>query len=115
MTQTFSANDDNDIFIGGDGNLAIASGLEATLLACESATKAQLGEMILATGLGIPNFQAIWVGVPNYAIYRSYLVRTILSVDGVQSIESLELTPQDDTLQYTIVIKTIFGTGQING
>lgn len=113
MVQTFNTNSDNDIFIGSDGRLSIATGLEGVLRACETASLAQLGEMVLAQGLGVPNFQALWVGVPNYQIYELYLRNTILRVSGVQSVKSLQINVRENTLFYTATIVTIYGTGTI--
>jgi hypothetical protein len=115
MTQTFDTNSDNDIFIGEDGNLSVATGLRAVLKGCESASYAQLGEMVLAKGLGIPNFQAIWVGVPNYPLFELYLRKALLSVLGVTSVKSLQITVKGNTLSYTATIVTIYGTETITG
>lgn len=115
MTQTFNTNSDNDIFIGQDGRLSIATGLDAVLKGCETATYAQLGEMVLAKTLGIPNFQSIWVGVPNYQIFELYLRNAILSVQGVSSVKSLQIIVKGDVLEYTATIVTIYGAGTIAG
>lgn len=115
MTQTFNTNSDNDIFIGSDGRLSIATGLQGVLKGCETASYAQLGEMVLATGLGIPNFQAIWVGVPNYQIFELYLRNALLSVMGVSSVKSLSISVKGDVLSYTATIVTIYGAGTIAG
>jgi hypothetical protein len=119
MTQTFGLNANNDIYLDATGNLVILSGQDAVETACGTATKAQLGEMVLQTGLGIPNFQTIWVGAPNLTMFESYLRQTILSVDGVVSITSLSVgtivvqnptTGLDETnLTYTATIENIYG------
>ena len=114
MVTTFGTNDNNDIYIGGNGNLAVFSGLDAVMDACETASKAQLGEMVLATELGMPNFQTIWVGSPNYAIFQNYLRNTLLSVPGVLEVQSIELAVTDNILRYTAVIVTIFGSGVLS-
>jgi len=115
MTVTFGTNSQNDIFIGGDGNLAIYSGIDAVLYACATASKAQLGEMVLAIKQGIPNFQTIWVGTPNYPLWTSYLRKTLQGVLGVKEVKSIELFRVENTLKYTATIVTQFGTGVING
>ena len=115
MVQTFNTNDSNDIFIGPDGRLSIATGLQGVLKACETASYAQLGEMVLATGLGVPNRETIWIGVPNYPLYELYLRNTLLSVAGVSSVKSLEISVRGDTLFYTATIITIYGTGVAAG
>ena len=62
MVQTFGQNANGDVYIGSDGNLVILSGLPAVEAACATASLAQLGEEVLTTGNGLPNFQAVWVG-----------------------------------------------------
>lgn len=115
MTKTFNTNNNNDIFIGSDGNLSIVTGLQAVLKGCESTSYAQLGEMVLAKNLGIPNFQAIWIGVPNYPIFELYLRNALLAVDGVSSVKSITISIKNNTLSYTATIVTIYGIGTVSG
>lgn len=115
MTSTMAVNSANDIYVGADGNLAILSGLPAIEAACASATKAQLGEMVLAQGQGIPNFGLIWNGSPDYAIWQSYIQNTLLGVNGVQEVSSLSISVTGNTVSYKAKIKTQFGTGNISG
>ena len=67
MTQTFTSDSLNDITLGSDGNLSISTGLQGVLNACATAAKAQLGEMVLATNKGVPNFQTVWSSRRNIA------------------------------------------------
>lgn len=115
MTVTFGTNSKNDLYLTSAKSIAVLNGLDAVLKACETASLAQLGEMVLATELGIPNFQTVWVGTPNYPLYTSYLRSTLESVDGVIEVESLDLKTVSNTLSYTATIRTIYGTGVING
>jgi hypothetical protein len=101
VTQTFGQNASGDIYLGPDGNLVVLSGINAVAAACRTATLAQLGEMVLATTQGIPNFSAIWTGTPEYNIWKSYILST-LSVDG-------------NTISYTANITTIYGSTTVNG
>lgn len=113
MVQTFASDSNNDIYIAENGNLAILSGAEAVAAACATATKAQLGEMVLQSTRGLPNFQAIWVGSPNYQVYQTYLRNTILSVPGVLDVQSLSLSVSGNVLRYTATIVTQFGIVEI--
>lgn len=115
MTKTFSINSSNDIHLDSAKNLAIVTGLQGVLQACQTATQAQLGEMLLQTGLGIPNFQTVWIGSPNYSTFLSFLRTTLTNIDGVQAVISLDLKPINNVLSYTAVIQTQFGAGTING
>ena len=115
MTRTFSTDASNDVFIGPDDNLAVLSGIAAIAAACATATKAQLGEMVLATDSGIPNFQALWIGTPEYSLWKSYILKTLQNVPGVQQVTSLTLSVNGNTVRYTANITTQFGQGTVNG
>jgi hypothetical protein len=115
MVQMFSLNSSNDIFIGSDGNLSLSNGVEAVALACKTASLAQLGEEVLTDTQGLPNFQAVWVGTPNYALYESYLRNTLLAVPGVLKVNSITLSASQNVLHYTATLHTQFGPTQISG
>lgn len=115
MVQTLSLNSAHDIYIGSDGNLAIATGLQGVLQACSTASYAQLGEMILATTSGIPNFQAIWVGSPNYPLWNLYLRQTLQNVQGVINVQNIQITRKNNTLNYVATIETQYGITVLSG
>lgn len=111
--QTFAVNTQNDIYLGTDGNLAVVYDMQGTLQACAHATKTLLGEMIFSTNEGLPNFQLVWVGVPNLQQYEAAVRATLLAVDGVVEIVSFLIDLNDNTMTYTATIRTIYGTGTI--
>lgn len=115
MVQTLTTNAANDIFLAPNGNLSISTGIEGVLQACATAAKMQLGEAVLATKEGVPNFETIWIGVPNYAIWESFLRRVLLKVEGVTEVVSLVIAREGNLMTYTATIKTAFGQGVING
>jgi hypothetical protein len=115
MAKTLSVDNNNDIFIDNSGNLSISVDQDALLQACAQAAKTQLGEMVLATNQGVPNFQTIWAGSPNVVQYESALRNAITSVTGVIDILSLDISVSNNVLSYTATIQTIYGTGAING
>lgn len=115
MTQSFALNNRNDLFIGADGRLAIATGLEAVLFACQNAVQALLGEMPFDVDRGMPNFETIWNGSPNLAQFEAAARAMILSVDGVVAVQSFTVGIVGDVVQYAAVIETRFGTDTING
>lgn len=114
MTMTLGTDSENDLYLGEGKNVVVLSGLGAIIAACETASKAQLGEMVLADQSGIPNFQTIWVGSPNYSLWVSYLQRTLLSIEGVLD-AAVEIRTINNVLSYTATIKTTFGSVNING
>lgn len=115
MTTTFATDNNNDLFLGPGKNIVVINGLPAIIAAAETATKAQLGEMILSVNQGIPNFQTVWTGSPNYALYTDFMRTTLMAVPGVQAVVSLEIKIQNNVLQYRATLKTQFGIGEING
>jgi hypothetical protein len=110
MVQTFATNQVNDIFIDATGNLSILSGIAAVEAACATATKAQFGEMVFATNTGIPNFQTLWVGTPDYGLWKAAILSTLQGVEGVIAVTSLNLTVNGSTVSYVAQIATEFST-----
>lgn len=107
----------NDLYIGSDGNLAMAIDVEAVLQDCAHVAKTILGEMVLQTDLGIPNFETVWQGVPNLPQYEVAVRSALLSVPGVIEIVAFNFNTEAtiDNLGYTAVIRTIYGQGAISG
>jgi len=115
MTQTFTTNANNDIFINDQGNLDISTGLNGVLQACQTAAKAQLGEMIYATTSGVPNFQTLWNGSPNIQQWEAALTNVLESVTGVSNVLSLDVSVNNNAVSYTATILTMYGEGALNG
>ena len=115
MTKTLAVDSNNDIYVGSDGNLAIAENIDATMQNAAQAVKAQLGEMILAIDQGMPNFQTIWNGAPNVPQFEGYLRATILAVENVLEIQDLTIVSLNGTLQYQAQILTSYGSMVLNG
>lgn len=127
MSQTLSANvnndipgvSENDIYLDSRGNISISRDLQAVLQECAQVAKTRLGELVFNVDLGIPFFDTVWDGIPNIPQYTAALRSSILNVDGVIEIISLLAAPptdeNKDILNYTAIIRTIYGTGSING
>lgn len=111
MTRSLAVDSTNDIFIGADGSLTVATELAAVIHMCAQAAKAQLGEMIYAVDEGMPNFDVVWNGVPNPGQFEAYLRRTLLAVTDVISVDAVTIEAQGASLNYTATITTIYGSG----
>lgn len=114
MTKTFAVDANNDLVIGQDDRLVIAVDREAVLQNCEHAAKTILDEMVLAQGEGIPYFEAVWVGVPNLAVWEAAFRARILAVPDVLSIDALTTARDGEVLTYRATIATAYGTGEIS-
>lgn len=127
MVQTISSNVNdnipnvapNDIYLDERGNIAMAYNQEAILQECSQVARVVLGELVFNTDLGIPFFNVVFNGVPNVAQYTSSLRASFLSVNGVNEVVSIVIGQSTNAtpyqLTYTAIIKTIYGTGVING
>lgn len=123
MAQTLSANVNstipnvafNDIYLDSDGNISLSFDLQAVLQACAQAAQTILGEMVFNVNQGIPYFQTLWIGVPNTQQFNAALRVAFLSVTGVIEVVSLITSQDGNTFSYTAVIRTIYGSGGING
>lgn len=115
MTVTFGLNENHDLFLDASGNLVVLTGIDAVEQCCETASLAQLGEMVLETGLGIPNFQTIWVGTPNYPLWQSYLITALQNVIGVNEVVSVTYSAESGVLSYTATIASQYGPAEIEG
>jgi hypothetical protein len=115
MPTMFAVDENDDLYLDDAGNIAIVTGLEAVLQNCAHAVKAQLGEMILQTDQGMPDFQVIWNGNPNVSQFEASLREIILAQPNVISISELTTVINNNILSYTITIVTDFGEGAING
>ena len=113
--RVIAADENNDLYIGPDGSLALATGLEAVMQAAQQAAQTQLGEMMYAVDGGVPNFQSIWNGAANVSQFEAYLRRTLLAVDHVTGISDLTITVGGHKLSYTATIETDYGPGALNG
>jgi hypothetical protein len=115
MVQTLALSQNNDLVLNSSNSLTMLSGVEAVAAACNTACLTQLGECVLETGIGLPNFQALWVGVPDYQIWQSYLENTLLNVPGVASVQSITLSQQEGVLHYVAQITSIYGPTTAQG
>jgi hypothetical protein len=108
---TFAVNSQNDLYLDGSGNISFAYDLMAISQQCQQAAKTLLGEMIYNTTTGIPYFQVLWVGIPNVTQFTGALRRAFLAVGGVLEVVSLITSQTENSLSYTAVIRTIYGSG----
>lgn len=116
MTQTFSTDlINNDLYLDANGNIVMVTGLQAVLETCSHAAKTILGEMVFQIDQGLPDFEAIWVGVPNIPQWELALTQALEAVQDVIEVISVEVIRQNNVLSYIATISTIYGTGSING
>jgi len=112
---TLGINDDNDLYLGVDGNIVMKTDIEAVRDICLNVARTQKGELIYNTDQGIPNFETVWRGNPNLIQFENALRENLAAVEGVKQILDLGLARSGDVLNYKVLILTIFGEVVING
>jgi len=115
MNRVFAENENNDIYLGSDNKLAIKNGLSAVLQSAKAAVEIQKDEALYSQDNGMPNDFIIWSGTPNLPQFEFFAKKQILNVSGVINIENFIVITVNNVLQYQATIKTIYGTGDIDG
>lgn len=115
MTRVLAVDENNDLYIGSDGSLAMSVDLLAVMQACAQAAKTQRGEMIYAVDEGLPNFATTWNGSPQRIQFEAFMRQALSAVVDVVEVTELTSEVVDNVLRYRATIKTIYGTGAVNG
>jgi hypothetical protein len=84
-------NDSGDLEIGEDGDLVLATGLDAVAQHIRIRLRFFLGEWRFNPAVGIPYFQTIMVKRPNLDVVRSILREVVATTPGVEQVARLEL------------------------
>lgn len=113
--RVIAADGNNDLYIGPDGSLAMATGLQAVMQAARQAAQTQLGEMMYAVDEGVPDFASIWNGAANVSQFEAYLRRTLLAIDHITGVRDLTITVSGNKLSYAATLETDYGPGALNG
>lgn len=113
---TLARNENRDLYLDKFGNIAMSTDLQACLESCESAVSTMLNEQIYQMDEGVPNFELIWNGVPNYAQAEIAIRNIIETVDNVIEVIAFSYEiAESNTFRYNATIKTNFGIGVLNG
>lgn len=110
-------NENNDIYLDSNGNIALCRDIDAVKVSVSCATKTTHGEIILDTRAGIPYFETIFTAHPDIELWKTYMKQAILSIPKVTGITAFKtyIDYQKSLLKYTVLINTEYGTEEING
>lgn len=101
------------------GQAVVQTGIDAVETECLHRARTLRGENPLNTNQGINYQELLWEGTPDIAGIEVALTTEFLSVDGVTEVVSLNAVVQTgdegNTLRYTAVINTQFGSTTVNG
>lgn len=114
---TIAENDNRDMFVDSNGNLAFVTDVQgdpvATALVLKSRVEAQRGEMKYATDQGMPTRATAW-DTFNPKQYEAAWRLIALATPGVTAIQSFNMYRDANTLNYAAVMTTIYGTGTVS-
>lgn len=111
--KTLATNGNNDLYVAPNGLLSVSTDLAALAQTCEQVVKTMMGELILQTDQGIPNFQVVWSGAPNLAQAENALREALLGVEGVTNVPLLSAFVENNVLIYNATIETIYGEASL--
>jgi hypothetical protein len=114
MVQTFAENANNDLTRDSNGNIALLSGVAAIEQLCVDIMETQLGEMPLATTMGVPTKATIWdYWKPDQ--FEVVARAALLSVEGVTGVTQFNLTRSQGVATYIATVTTIYDPITFNG
>jgi hypothetical protein len=115
MAQTFAVNQNNDLYLDENGNIAIVNDITAIEQACAQSVKTQQGEIIFDINRGIPNFDTVWSkGQQSIPQWEAAVRTIILSNEDVIAIQQFQVSVAGNILNYQALIQTDFGLGLVN-
>src|SRR5699024_6835142 len=107
--RTLAVDYNNDLVIGGDGILSVATGQAAALFVCEHFARAARGEMIHRMHQGMPFFETAFGEGSNLAQYEAAFRKRMGQISQVISVRAFIAEIVDGALRYDAVIETQFG------
>ena len=104
LTIAFDRN--SDLFLDGQGNLAMATGRYALSYITLNAIRTVRGELIYNTEAGVPYFTTVFENPPNLRLWEYYVRENALAVDGVISVDSFLCEIKNNAVSYEMVMST---------
>lgn len=113
--KTLAVDLNNDLILGGDGNLSFAMDVEAVSQTAVHYAKTLRNEMIQEYDLGIPFFLVAFGANVSVAQFEAATKARIMQAPGVIGITAFDTIQDGDVLKYTATIETEYGSSVING
>jgi hypothetical protein len=115
MVTTFSCDENNDIFIGPDGNLSLSTSLQAVLFICQNKARTRLNEMIFEPDSGLPYMESVFSEPKNFFRFKRELRKALENTDGVEKVLDIIVEENQTVFFYSATIATIYGSGVVDG
>lgn len=104
----------NDIYLDADGDIAWFTDLDAVRDDCETAMKAQLGEMVLSLDTGVPTLDTVWSQWKPLQ-FEAAARAMLLTVPNVSAVKTFNITRNAGVATYVAQIQTTFGSTTVSG
>ena len=101
--------EDNDIYLDKDGNIAFASNAQAVGNVSRNAIRTQMGELQFNRYYGVPYFQTVFIDYSTIDIWKSYVEDILKDLEHIDSINDMSAEIKDSVLSYSIELETDFG------
>ena len=115
QTKTLARDENCDLFVDANGNLAIATGMDAYVQIVNAKMRTVLGELPMDVNGGLPYFQTIFKDASMVDVFEAEAVKMLEGIDFVSSVKSFTCEVRGDVLYYTSEIVTDRGALTVNG
>lgn len=97
-----------------NGKFVFVEDVDVVKQNCAHAMRQLLGELNYAFDKGIDYLGNVFSGNPNMQLFKARAQENLLAVDGVTGVVTFNYTLNQNVLEYTAQIRTIFGRHDIN-
>lgn len=104
--------DDGDLYISESGDIKFTN---SVLQAIKIKLRWFLGEWRINTTYGMPYYDEVFIKNPSLALLEDRIRTEILSVDGVQSIESVDISVDKATRECVVKFTVVVDSESIDG
>ncbi len=113
--RTMSVNDDHDIYLDAEGNLAIAVDLEGLRQKVTSVLRTIRGEWILDVNYGVPYMEEIFIKGVTEGLAKNVYDRAILGVSEVVDIPESTgvIDNKERKFYYSANVRSIYGDFEV--
>lgn len=112
---TISTNENNDIFLDSNGNIATSTDINALANVSKNKVLTTLGEPEYNQLEGIPYFETIFTDTPKIDLFQAAVIDTLESLDEVQRVTNFDYEQNNGVFSYSLIEKTTYGDIQLNG
>lgn len=113
--QTISINQNNDIFIDANGNIALTNDLKALSDVCKNKVLTTLGEPQYNQLNGVPYFETVFCDVAKPDLFQTAVIETIEQTEHVVRVTEFNYSQNNNILSYSLKIISDFGEILLNG